>query len=230
MNEKAILAIIRDITERRETEQKILEAIITTQENEQRRYARELHDGIGPLLSTLKMYVEWLGNPELPNSNQIFTAALQTIDETIRQAKNLANRMSPHILERFGLVHALTEYLEKIKHATNINYQLTIPTSLKLPPSTEMALYRIFMEAIHNTLKYAAASNIFIEIKSENAGISVTYKDNGKGFDYEKATIESKGMGLFNIQNRVKILHGQCKFHSEPNKGFAMEIFLPPVE
>jgi len=111
LGEKAILAIIRDITELHETEQKIMEAIIATQESEQRRYAKELHDGIGPLLSTLKMYVEWLANPQAPNAHEIIRYALQTIDETIQQAKNLANQMSPHLLERFGLVQTLSDFL-----------------------------------------------------------------------------------------------------------------------
>ncbi|MCX7986215.1 MAG: response regulator [Bacteroidales bacterium] len=227
LGKKAILAIIRDITERREAEYRILEAITTTQENEQRRYARELHDGIGPLLSTIKMYVEWLTNPQLPNPDQMLQYAIQTIDETIRQTKNLANQMSPHLLERFGLIQTLYDFLEQTKKATAINYQLSNNLSNRLPSSIEITIYRILLEAINNTLKYANADNINIEIKILNNEVSVKYSDNGKGFDLEKVMNEGKGMGLFNMHVRVQALKGQCKMFSSPGAGFSVEILLP---
>jgi PAS domain S-box-containing protein len=229
LGEKAILAIIRDITELHETEQKIMEAIIATQESEQRRYAKELHDGIGPLLSTLKMYVEWLANPQAPNAHEIIRYALQTIDETIQQAKNLANQMSPHLLERFGLVQTINDFLEKTKIASAINYSFNAHLTCQLPASIEMAIYRILMETIHNTLKYARTSHISIDINCENNRVAVTYRDNGIGFDYNKVMTEGKGMGLFNIHNRVQALKGQYRIKTQPGEGFEMNIFFPTI-
>jgi signal transduction histidine kinase len=83
------------------------------------------------------------------------------------------------------------------------------------------------MEAINNTLKYASASNISIELKKEDEQIFVSYKDNGKGFDLEKAISEGNGMGLFNISNRIKLLKGLCNMYSEPGKGFEMNLSIP---
>lgn len=227
LGEKAILAVIRDITERRETEQKILEAIIATQENEQRRYARELHDGIGPLLSTLKMYIEWIANPQAPNAQQMINYALQTIDETIRLSKKLANQMSSHLLERFGLVQTLNDFLEKTKNAFAVTYHFNAQLPTRLPVAMETALYRILLEAINNTLKYAQASHIEIDLLGNKDSISLKYKDNGIGFDYNQVMKEGKGMGLFNIHNRIQALKGQYTITTQPGEGFEMQIFLP---
>lgn len=227
LGEKAILAVIRDITERREAEQKVMEAIIATQENEQRRYARELHDGIGPLLSTLKMYVEWIANPQATNTQEIINYALQTIDEAIRQAKTLSNQMSSHLLERYGLVQAIDDFLKKTTNAFGITYQFNAQLSSRLPSSVETALYRILLEAINNTLKYARACHISIEVSNEKNRINVIYRDNGIGFDYNKTINDSKGMGLFNIQNRVQALKGHCIFNTRPGEGFEMQVYLP---
>ncbi len=227
LGEKAIMAVVRDITDKRESEQKILEAIISTQENEQKRYAQELHDGIGPLLSTLKMYIEWISNPELPNHEQIINYALVTIDETIKQSKNLANKMSSHLLERFGLVQALNDFLEQIKKSFSIQYNLITQLPQSLSISIEMSVYRILMESINNTLKYAHAKNISIELKVIDNNINIFYKDDGIGFDYEKVKNNCNGMGLFNIQNRINALKGKCQISSSPNQGFQMNITIP---
>ncbi|MGC8804169.1 MAG: PAS domain S-box protein, partial [Bacteroidales bacterium] len=227
LGEKAILAVIRDITERREVEQKVLEAIIATQENEQRRYARELHDGIGPLLSTLKMYVEWIANPQTANTQEIINYALQTIDEAIRQAKTLSNQLSSHLLERYGLVQALGDFLEKTTNAFGLTYQFNAQLSSRLATSVETALYRILLEAVNNTLKYARANHISIELNHEKNRILVKYRDNGLGFDYNKTIQDSKGMGLFNIQNRVQALKGHCIINTRPGEGFEMQVYLP---
>ncbi|NJK95265.1 MAG: hypothetical protein HC905_10430 [Bacteroidales bacterium] len=88
-------------------DQKIVEAIFRTQEETQGRYAQELHDGLGPVLSTVKMYIEWLcSDKNSVNKELIKNNSLHAIDEAINQAKEIANNLSPHVLQRFGLVNA----------------------------------------------------------------------------------------------------------------------------
>jgi PAS domain S-box-containing protein len=227
LGSQAILSVIRDITERKQQEQKVLEAVFSTQENDQRRYSKELHDGIGPLLSTLKMYIEWITNPEAKNKEEISAYAINTIDEAIRQLKSIANQMSPHLLERFGLIQCLTDFLEQLKNSFSINYSFSSNFYDRLSDQIETGLYRILMEAINNTLKYANASNISIEIKKENEQLFVSYKDNGKGFDLERTISEGNGMGLFNINNRIQLLKGVCNMNSIPGKGFEMNLIIP---
>ncbi len=227
-NAEATLSIIRDITERKEHERKIMEAIVNTQEEEQRRYAQELHDGLGPILSTLKMYVEWLANPaNQQNKETITRQTIVFIDEAINQAKSIANNLSPHILQRFGLVNTLETYCNDAVKPLGIECTISSNLTTRLPQHIEVPLYRVLMECINNTLKHAEAKKIIIRLRKVNNGLQINYNDNGKGFDIAQTLNVGKGMGLSNIRNRINLIDGQVKFISNPGIGTDIEIFVP---
>jgi PAS domain S-box-containing protein len=226
-NDKTILSIVRDITERKQIEQRILETIIKTQEEDQAKYARELHDGLGPVLSTLKMYVEWLAN----NSNndkreKISNQSIHCVDHAIDIVKEIANNLSPHVLQRFGLVNAVQTYINTIKDTNDIDIILSSNLTGRLPNLLETALYRIVLECFHNSLKHAKATKIIIKFKTTGNLLTILYSDNGKGFDVDKTMTSNKGMGLFNMKNRVKAIGGELHIKSEINTGTNIEINL----
>ncbi len=223
-NEPAILVMVRDITERKENEKQVLEAIIATQENLQRCYAAELHDGIGPLLSTVKMYIEWLNN-NATNKEQIAQQAIATIDESIKQVKSIANRLSPHILQRFGLIHTIKTYIEELRASNTIDVIFEYDNERFLP-EIELNLYRILMECFSNSLKHSKCTQINLYIKQHNDSIKINYSDNGIGFDMNEIASSSKGMGLINIENRCVLMGAKYNLYSEKNNGFKLEIFL----
>jgi PAS domain S-box-containing protein len=223
--QRVVLVIIRDITERKMMEQKIMEAIFRTQEESQGRYAQELHDGLGPVLSTVKMYIEWLcSDKNTLNRDLIKSKSLHAVDEAINQTKEIANNLSPHVLQRFGLINALKNHADRLKDKCTITIYSKITE--RLPSDFEIMLYRVLLECINNSIKHARAENISILLDKEELKILVTYKDNGKGFDVQKAMNETNGMGLFNIKNRIKLIGGEICIQSTIGKGTTIDIIL----
>lgn len=221
----AILSILHDITERRMVEQKIMEAILQTQEEEQAKNACELHDGLGPILSTLKMYIEWIADPSnTKNKDKVTQKSIQAINEAIAIVKEIANKLSPHVLQRFGLVNALQSFVDNLKDSYAIEFILSSNLNLRLNTNIENTLYRVLIECIHNTLKHANANKIIIKFKHQSDHLTIHYTDNGRGFDIKQALQNAKGMGLFNMQNRIKLIRGEIKIDSKKNIGTDIEI------
>lgn len=223
--QKVVLVIARDVTERKMVEQKIMEAIFHTQEESQGRYAQELHDGLGPVLSTVKMYIEWLCSDKNTLNRELIKAnAVHAVDEAINQTKEIANNLSPHVLQRFGLVNALKNYADRLKDKTTID--ITSGITERLPSDAEIMLYRVLLECINNSIKHGQPENISIHLDKQVQKILVTYADNGKGFDVNKTLQETNGMGIFNMQNRIKLIGGEITIKSEIGKGTSIDIIL----
>lgn len=222
-----ILSVVRDISERRTYEKKIVEAIIKTQEEDQGKYARELHDGLGPLLSTLKMHIEWIADPlNLHNKDKIIQHSIHTIDNAIRSVKEIANNMSPHILQRFGLVNAVNAYVDYIKETAKIEFVVSSNLKERVPSNIEVVLYRIILECLNNAIKHSDAKKVILKFNKQKDGLQIAYSDNGKGFDVSKVMAEGQGMGLFNMQNRIKHIGGDFKIVSNRNIGTDINIRL----
>jgi PAS domain S-box-containing protein len=223
--QKAVLSIIRDITERKHLEYKIMEAIIRTQEEDQCHYAQELHDGLGPILSTIKMYIEWIIDPNnTVNKEKIMEKSIYSINEAIILLKEIANNLSPHVLQRYGLIDALQTYVDLIKSAKDIEFIISNNLKTRLPDNLEINLYRVLLECINNSIKHSCASKILTKFKKEDNKLILNYSDNGKGFNVEEVMKARKGMGLFNMKNRIKLLGGEFQIKSNIDIGTDIEI------
>ncbi|MEA3494517.1 MAG: ATP-binding protein, partial [Bacteroidota bacterium] len=212
---------------RKENEAKVLSAIIKTEEKERQKFAKEIHDGLGPILSSIKMAISAINKSTLSKTNEeIFDKTENSVDNAIISVKEISNKLSPHILERFGLEKAIKTFTDtivtgknlKIIHVFNLNEK-------RFNYNIEVILYRIIGELISNTLKYASASEIEISLFSYEDKLEMFYSDNGIGFDLKK--IEKKGLGLSNINSRIKSLDGKIEMHSKPKQGFFLKIVLP---
>ncbi len=218
-NDTALLLIMRDTTERRETEKKILQAVIQTEESERRKFAQELHDGIGPLLSTAKLYLQWLRKPDSKiDIESALNKIEETLEETIGSVREVSNNLSPNALVNLGLEAAIKSILDRIK-VSDINCKLSVELDTRLHINLESTIYRILGECINNTLKHAQAQNLSIDITQTAKSIDVRYQDDGNGFDVEKTLAAARGNGLANMQNRVISLGGSFLINSEPNEG-----------
>ncbi|HBF87502.1 MAG TPA: histidine kinase [Bacteroidales bacterium] len=212
--------------DRVEADLKELNATIRTEEKERRRFAKDLHDDLGPLLSTIKMSISALSNQKnLENKNEIIQNLDLVVDEAISSIKNISNNLSPHILNNFGLERALKSFINKINLSKSIviNYTSNVE-NLKLDETVEVVVYRTVCELINNTIKYADASKIEIIVTQNDKILDIIYRDNGKGFDAEILNIEKKGMGLNNIQNRIKSIKGIFEIKSSENQGVEVKI------
>lgn len=231
-DEKAsgIIAVIRNITERKKVEQRILRNTIETEERERARFSEDLHDGLGPLLSTVKIYLELIsarkGNQE--EQDKFIKMTDELLQESIRSTREIANNLTPNLLNDFGFVEALSVYIDKINKTNTIFIELEADKrSGKLSSQAETALYRVFCELINNTLKHASASRISIKITWVGDELNMTYFDDGIGFDAQKLlSSKIKGLGLSNIISRMKSINGTCSFISSPGKNFTCKLTI----
>lgn len=221
-NGKAILTIARDITERRETEERILSTIIQTEENERKRFSADLHDGLGPVLSTIKLYTDLIKKGNYKNISQ--EEAVKNIDELVDMAisstREISRNIRPNILQDFGLAAAIHDFCGYINETKSLVIQLnTQHYTISERRLEETILYQAVKELVNNTLRHSGANNVKIDLKSFENQIILYYKDDGAGFDAAHTIRDSKGLGLNNIINKIKSVQGTVDINSEPGKG-----------
>ncbi|HBS85316.1 MAG: hypothetical protein A2W91_16040 [Bacteroidetes bacterium GWF2_38_335] len=227
-NEKLILSISRNIGERKEIEREILSAVIRAEERERERFARDMHDGIGPLLSTVKLYVSELKteNMEQDERNELVKTSNEILDEAIISTRNISNNLMPRVIHQYGLVKALEAFCEKVSKKSSIKIDLDasdLPE--RMDQNLELIFFRITSELINNTLKHAKAQNISIIFRKADNKMFLRFTDDGVGFDVEQIMHSDKaGMGLKNIISRVKSIDGIYNFESGKGNGFKIEI------
>jgi PAS domain S-box-containing protein len=220
-----LLSSGEDITEKKETERRILQAIIEAEERERNYFAREIHDGLGPLLSTIRLYLQWLNKPDLKASkDDLIAKADLVIEDAITSAKEISHKLSPQILINFGLTPAVNNFIGRITGTTQtiINFESNIEVRLK--NDIEVTLYRVITECLNNSLKYANAKNIELKLNLSEHFLHMIYTDNGIGFNVSEKVIMGKGQGLNNIQNRVTTLGGTFSIRSKINRGVQIEV------
>ena len=207
---------------RKEAQKRVLDAIIKTEENERKRFAKDLHDGLGPILSSVKMSISHLAKLEKDNQNkEIILNTDMAINEAIKSLKEISNNLSPHILSNFGLVSAVRNFTKKLEEAQSV--RISFKTNLeneRLDENIEVVIYRVICELVNNTLKHAGAKNITIVLNKEQKQLMLAYRDDGKGFDVEKILGgERSGMGFSNMISRIHTIKGSFDVQSEKNKG-----------
>ncbi|MGE4586110.1 MAG: sensor histidine kinase [Mangrovibacterium sp.] len=215
--------------ERRLSEKRLLKAIIQTEEKERKRFAKDLHDGLGPLLSTVKMSVSSLAQLEHdPASREIVQNTEMIINESIKSLKEISNNLSPHVLNNFGLQRALRNFINKINTARIIRIHLDSNLeNERFNSDMEVVLYRVLCELINNTIKHAKAKNIRICLVKKGKNITIVYTDDGRGMSKERTAERSssvRGMGLSNIFSRINSMKGEISIDSEPGKGMHVTI------
>lgn len=218
--QKAV-GVMKDITASKNVERQILSRVIETEERERMHFSQELHDGLGPILSAIKMYIQWL---EKPNANIDHSEILEDINNLLNESsqtvRDISFKLSPHILQNYGLVEAIKAYTEKIKESKKINFLLeTTPFNARLNDTEEAVVYRVICECITNTVKHAEASQINISIGCDEDIFKITYSDNGKGFNVSEILATPKGIGLLNMQSRMKSINGRMALTSQIGLG-----------
>lgn len=216
-------SIKRADIDRMKSEKRVISAIINTEENERKRFAKDLHDGLGPLMSTVKMSLSALGGRiSDPTDTVILNNTNHLINEAINTLKDISNNLSPHILSNFGVSSALSAFVAKINQtrAIEIDFKSNMQNS-RIDPEKEVVMYRAACELINNSIRHSGASRIEIELNRLEKFITLQFSDNGRGFDTASLGNEDneKGMGLSNIETRVKSVDGVFILESNPGKG-----------
>lgn len=197
-----------------------LRAIIESQEQERRRIAAELHDGLGQVLSAARVNLASAkGGAEISNS-------LELIDRSCKDLREISHNMMPAALSKGGIVPALQEMITRINAAGKTQFAFdTAGMEQRLPKETEVHLFRITQELINNILKYAEAQEASVQLVREGEDLTLMVEDNGKGF--EKSQLEKgNGNGWYNILSRLKLINGEVEVDTRPGSGTVFTIHL----
>lgn len=224
-HEGAILVLARDISERKKIEQKILLATIEAEERERRKLAADLHDEVGPLLSSMNMNLSLLARKQISDDKrEMINEVTSILKNTIGTVREISHNISPQVLSTYGLASAINAFISDKKKLIAINFENTLGNRRFLEVK-ELMLYRIVKELVNNTLKYANSTEINMSLEETNSQVRFCFQDNGKGFNPDELSLKpNKGLGLLNIINRVNTIGGKYNLNTAPGKGFQLEV------
>lgn len=224
--EKLILLTATDISFQAQAEKMIIRAIIDTQEKERQRLAKDLHDSLTQQLAAIKFYISSI-NTETKDKTEraILRKSNEGLTDVITDMRNICFNLMPRTLKEFGLAKAIKEFCDHYPQAQHTEFVIhEIKTLPHLPSDLAIDLYRVIQEIISNAVKHGRAGRIKISLACRNRTIMVTVNDNGIGFDSKK---ESNGMGLKNMESRVRSHNGKVYIKSNTGAGTSCRIVVP---
>jgi signal transduction histidine kinase len=205
--------------------------LMTMQDEERRRIAREIHDGLGQELAAAKMILDGiLSKDSSPAVRQAAADASQLVDRAIKQVRTISHLLHPPLLDEVGLVSALRWYLEGLSERSGIEIQLTVepPDLSRLRPELETAIFRIIQEALTNMFRHSGASKGHVSVKESEGHIVATVRDDGKGIEEQVIQLrpDRVGVGIGGMRQRVNELGGSLRL-SNANPGTIVEVIIP---
>ena len=203
---------------------RILTAVLRTEEKSRSRFSKELHDGLGPLLSSARMSLSALERDECrPEQREIIGNTTYVIDEAIRSLREISNNLSPHVLNDFGLARGVQNFIDKTAamHDVKIRFTTNLRTE-RYDTDVEVILYRVICELINNSLKHSGCTNIGLSLVRNRRVLTLDYTDNGRGFNPE--AMMDCGMGLSNMASRINSLGGTLEIAISKGKGMRAAI------
>jgi PAS domain S-box-containing protein len=227
-----------DITERRQTEERIhtlTQELITAQENERQRISRELHDHVAQDLAASRMTCGLLLNHERTLDDDVYqdiSMISDTLGAAIGDIRDLSYDLRPPDLEEWGLAGSISLYCEDFSQKTGMDVEFH-PTGIDhliLKTDSGIHIFRMIQEGLNNIWKHADASLAIIKLVGAFPNMILRIEDNGKGFDVNRRMVqvmEEKRMGLRNMEERARLLHGQMKVQSRPRVGTIISIKFP---
>ncbi|OEK01999.1 hypothetical protein BFP97_10920 [Roseivirga sp. 4D4] len=200
-----------------------LQAMVLGEENERKRVAKDLHDGIGVLLTSVKLRLT--NFQDKVEAKDDFKNSLEQIDNACTEVRRISHNMIPASLTKLGLQEAILDLLDNVQASTDIVIEEALSYEEgAYDESKEVLIYRVVQELINNSLKYADPTKLSIELAKSKQDYVLIYQDDGKGF--EKSKVKS-GLGLRSIASRVDILKGKLTFESSPGQGASFNITIP---
>ena len=212
----------------KEQEAEVLRAMVAGEEQERIRIARDLHDGLGAIMATIKMRISALGNknPDI-QIQESYQKAESLLDDAYQAVREFTHNMVPGPLQKFGLELAIADMCEAIEAAHSIQVDF-IPFGLDGIEDDRLAtnIFRIIQELLQNVVKHAQASEVIVQLTCEDQLLSLIVEDNGIGFDHQNAATQN-GLGIGSIKSRVLILKGKLEIDSLPQQGTTFSINIP---
>lgn len=206
--------------------------ILEGQEEERRRISKDIHDGIGQLLTGLKFQLESVNMDEPQKAKQKISALKVLVKDIILEVRRISFYLTPGVLEDYGLASAVNNFVVNTRKYTNAQLEFLNLTGFdkRLEQRKEINLYRIVQEAVNNAIKYSEADKITISFSHEAGRLTILIQDNGKGFDPEEVWVKesgSRGQGLYNMQERSIYADGKIRILSRSDAGTKVQLQIP---
>lgn len=235
---EAFNLMVEDLARERVRRSQLLDAVITAQEEERKRIARELHDETGQALTSLLVGLKVAAEADAPRHHLIELRAIAA--QTLEGVRDLARELRPPLLDDLGLAAALERHSRQYgaKHGLTVDWQaLRMDDGTALSPQLAMALYRIIQEALTNVVRHAQAKNVSVVVERKSQSVVAVVEDDGVGFSVSDVRIrdlgmecaenEQPGLGLFGMQERAALLGGTLNVESSPGQGTTIRVELP---
>lgn len=203
-----------------------LTALLEGQEQERGRLARDLHDGLGGLLSGTKLQLSYLNPHQSENIEEGISKSISQIDGAVEELRRVAHNLMPDLLMKYGLKVGIQEFASRMSNTALEIHTEFINYSNSLSEEKQLIVYRIIQELVNNAIKHTQTSEIIIQISEEENVLNLTVEDNGQGFDPKNLNLK-KTAGIHNIESRVQFLKGTMNIRSEINIGTSVELQIP---
>lgn len=230
----ALNATLDEIAQDRTELRDLASQVIRAQEDERKRVSRELHDDTAQILFAQILQLGALKAFDDPAVRKTAAALEQQTVEALEGVRRLALELRPPALDDLGLNEALGELCQRFRDTTDLTIELSVRgIRSRLPPETELALYRIAQEAMVNAAKHAKATHIRVELDRGPTDVSLSIRDNGIGFDVDRLGSRDErglGLGLFGMEERATLLGGTFRVWSQPGSGTDVLAFIPSGE
>jgi signal transduction histidine kinase len=209
-------------------QQKMMEAMLESEENERRRLAGDLHDSVGGMLSTIRVGLTTIAK-QIPDPSSL-EQSKQMLDDTITSVRRISLDLMPSTLEKFGLIPALKEICERFQSAAFIPVNFYESGEVKLiDRKRELKIFRIVQELLNNAIKHSQASSIQVSVSAENQ-LKICVQDDGIGFDptlSDSVAQSGNGLGLYNMANRARLLNATLDFDVYIKTGSKITLTIP---
>lgn len=206
------------LAEKAKQQEILLHNIITAQEQERQRIAKDLHDVIGTQLNIINLNLFRLQKKR--DNSEIFNATFKEVHgllgETILKTRQISHELLPSVLDKFGLIAAIIELGDNLEDtAVNLEFNYEKDTA-EISKTTELNLFRVLQELVNNAVRHGESTEILVDLIIENNKLKLIVRDNGKGFDVD---LNKSGLGLSNINSRLEMIKGQMRIESVINTG-----------
>ena len=234
--ERMLQLVVRDITELKRAESSMREfsrRTVHLQEEERRRVARELHDGVNQLLSaaSAQLHMAGLQSCETTGGNRSLQTAERYLDEAIDEVRRISRDLRPTVLDDLGLEAALRNLSKRMTGSRPLVIDVTCPGSeAQLSTLLETTIYRVVQEALSNVARHAQATQAAVRVEVEEKVVLVVVSDDGRGFDVDAARAQSAGIGLRSMEERAALMHGSLSVESAQGKGTWLRFSFPHAE